>query len=396
MNEQPAAPPRPTATQPVTEPFRWTASHVAAIEPTAANTIPPFAADTHGQRLPDLDVWDMWPVECADGSPPVFAQGRLWIALAAPVLPDPEDRHALARLHWVLEDRLGAWHDGGPAFPDEHTPGSREWSGCALYDPATAQLMCWFTAAGRRDEPQTTFEQRLFWTQGALTWQGNKPAVAAWSTPVEAVAPDDATYLRVVGTAGAAGTIKAFRDPAYVHDPRSGRHLLFFTASKPGSASPWNGLIGMAASDAGPTGPWRLLPPPVCAEGLNNELERPHMRVRGNHYYLFWSTQRKVFAEPGPKGPTGLYGVVGPSPFGPFTPLNGTGLVAANPDDAPWQAYSWWVLNDLSVTSFADLPGVAPGADLDSPALRRQHFAGHPAPWFTLALEGATTRIVPA
>jgi len=101
------------------------------------------------------------------------------------------------------------------------------------------------------------------------------------------VAPDGTTYLRVAGTVGCTGTIKAFRDPAYFRDPRSGRSMLFFTASKPGSVSPWNGLIGVAVSDAGPAGPWHILPPVVCAEGVNNELERPHMRVSGNHYYLF-------------------------------------------------------------------------------------------------------------
>ena len=35
-------------------------------------------------------------------------------------------------------------------------------------------------------------------------------------------------------------------------------------------------------------------------------------------------------------------------------PLNGTGLVFANPDTAPKQAYSWLVLPDLQVTSFID------------------------------------------
>jgi levansucrase len=217
-----------------------------------------------------------------------FAQGALWLALAAPVLPDPEDRHAIARIHLLLEAADGSgWTDCGPAFPDGHTPGSREWSGSALYDAHDGRVRCWFTAAGRRDEASPTFEQRLFVTQGVLQWHGDRPVLLDWSEPAEVAAADGEIYLKVRGSAGGAGTIKAFRDPCYFQDPRSGEHFLFFTASKAASASPWNGVIGVAHSLAGPDGPWRLLPPVVDGDGLNNELERPHMRYQGGHYYLF-------------------------------------------------------------------------------------------------------------
>lgn len=374
--------------------FCWTVAHVAGLYPTAENTIPAFISGHCAPRLPGLDIWDMWPVENLEGHAHTFAQGALWLALAAPVLPDPEDRHAIARIHLLLEAADGSgWTDCGPAFPDGHTPGSREWSGSALYDAHDGRVRCWFTAAGRRDEASPTFEQRLFVTQGVLQWHGDRPVLLDWSEPAEVAAADGEIYLKVRGSEGGAGTIKAFRDPCYFQDPGSGEHFLFFTASKAASASPWNGVIGVAHSLAGPDGPWRLLPPVVDGDGLNNELERPHMRYQGGHYYLFWSTQRKVFAEDGPQGPTGLYGVVGEGPLGPFRPINGDTLVAGNPEEAPWQAYSWWVLGGGRVTSFADLPGVAPdGAPSDAEG-RRRAFGGTLAPWFTLELRGDTSRI---
>jgi len=135
-----------------------------------------------------------------------------------------------------------------------------------------------------------------------------------------------------------------------------------------------------------------FLPPLVDADGLNNELERPHIVRHGGRFYLFWSTQAKVFAADGPSGPNGLYGVVSESLLGPWLPLNGTGLVIGNPADAPFQAYSWLVLDDLSVWSFADLIGLA--TPPRNPAEARSAFAGTPTPVLQLALERDSSRIV--
>jgi levansucrase len=119
-----------------------------------------------------------------------FAQGALWLALAAPVLPDPEDRHAIARIHLLLEAADGSgWTDCGPAFSDGHTPGSREWSGSALYDAHDGRVRCWFTAAGRRDEASPTFEQRLFVTQGVLNGMATGPSCLTGANPPKSPPP---------------------------------------------------------------------------------------------------------------------------------------------------------------------------------------------------------------
>ena len=49
----------------------WTASDLAALTRHAGNTIPPFVLDSNA-RVPGFDLWDMWPVEHADGSLPRF------------------------------------------------------------------------------------------------------------------------------------------------------------------------------------------------------------------------------------------------------------------------------------------------------------------------------------
>ena len=62
---------------------------------------------------------------------------EIWMALAAPRFDDPDERHGHARIHLIhLSD--GIWSDAGPAMPDGFSPGSREWSGSAVLDDATA------------------------------------------------------------------------------------------------------------------------------------------------------------------------------------------------------------------------------------------------------------------
>lgn len=371
----------------------WLAEHVASIGNASGLAIGPIARTDLVPVAAGLDYWDMWPVADSNGMPVSWGDETLWLALAAPTKPDPEERHALARIHLLV--RVGqAWRDCGPAFPDDFTPGSREWSGSAVYTPEDSRLTVYFTAAGRRDEQSVTFEQRLFEASGTLVCDDGRWRIEQWCPPIECVQADGGQYMIVNQAVGEVGTIKAFRDPAWFQDPATMEELLFFTASAPRSTSRWNGLIGLA-SRSDPAQNWQAEGPLISADGLNNELERPHMLVVGGQYYLFWSTQTKVFADGGPVGPTGLYGMVGPTARGPFMPLNGSGLVAANPTQHPWQAYSWWVLADLTVISFADLVEAEPGTDLNDPMVRRRHFGGVPAPEFRLEISDTAVRPVP-
>ena len=117
------------------------------------------------------------------------------------------------------------------------------------------------------------------------------------------------------------------------------------------------------------------------------------MRVVDGRYYLFWSTQAKTFAPEVTSGPTGLYGMVADSLFGPYAPLNGHGLVAANPVEEPEQTYSWWVCHDLSVIGFINHWGMNGEAiDAAAESYTRQ-FAGVPSPRFRLALDGASAKV---
>lgn len=357
----------------------WLGTAVAAIAHSPLPEMP--AIISHAPVLPGIDLWDYWPVQERDGKVAVICGGTLFMLLSAEADGDPENRHGQARIRLMHRTPAG-WTDLGPAFPDGFSPGSREWSGSAVIDAGHTALTLYFTAAGSRGEITLGFDQRLFASRAEL---GGTvlPEIGAWSDPVEIVAADGEVYVREMSGGGAIGTIKAFRDPWFFCDPQDGTEYLLFACSLAKSTSAWNGAVGIAV--AGPGG-WELGPPLIAADGLNNELERPHVVIRDGRYYCFWSTQAKVFANGGPCGPTGLYGMVADAFAGPWRPLNGSGLVLANPAAYPHQAYSWLVQDDLSVLSFIDYPGLS-GPAVDA-AQARRHFGGTPAPELQLYLAG--------
>ena len=362
---------------------RWTAEHVSGIRDQGVSTAALIDQEDFSRIAPDLDIWDAWPVQNDDGMPSQIApEETLWMALGAPRFADPDERHAHARIH-LLQRLDQSWRDLGPLMPDGFSPGSREWSGSALLGEDRRSLTLFFTATGRRGETEPTFEQRLFSAEATLAVSGESRTFINWRNLREIVARDPQHYMASDAGMGTVGTIKAFRDPAYFRDPADERRYLFFAGSRAAPAGEYNGVIG--AITAGPEGEaeWRLLPPLVDATDINNELERPHVITHRGLYYLFWSTQSHVFAPEYTFAPTGLYGMVATSLSGEWRPLNGTGLVFANPEAAPRQAYSWLVLPDLSVISFVD----DWGRGCDAGGQRR--FGATFAPELHLTLSGA-------
>jgi len=360
----------------------WTAEQVGRIALGPGHVAPLIREADFARISPQLDVWDAWPLQDPGGRAIELGAGRtLWMALAAPRRSDPDERHGLARIHLFQRDAAG-WHHLGPALPRDFSPGSREWSGCAVADDDGCALTLYFTATGERGEPELTFKQRLFSARATILRDDAVLGLAEWRDLAEVVEREPRWYMASDAGTGRVGTIKAFRDPAYFRDPRTAKHYLLFAASSAASSSAFNGVVGAAVSGGPRSERWRILPPLLSADGLNNELERPHVVRHRDLYYLFWSTQSHVFDPEGPIGPTGLYGMVSDRIDGGWQPLNNSGLVFANPPEAAAQAYSWLVLGDLSVISFVDNWG-------QKPAAMPRRFGGSFAPTLRLRLDGA-------
>ncbi len=371
---------------------RWTADHVAAIAAQTGHVLPLITAQDVLPSLPGLDLWDMWPIEALDGSTAILAGRQYWFALSAPQFDDPAKRHDHARIRLISCDAAGPsrgdWRDHGNAMPDVYSPGAREWAGSARLDAQISDTVwrftLYFTAAGRRGEAPS-FEQRLFSAQADLLIDDNAASTAHWQ-PVElCVESDHRRYAPTNTGDGQPGMIKAFRDPAIFRDPANGQDYLLFTGSAGWDDHAHNGVIGLAIRTAKG---WDLLDPIASAVGVNNELERAHVRYRGGHYYLFWVTQRHTFNGTGPTGPNGLYAMVSDSLKGPWRPVNGTGLVCSNPEAEPTQAYSWWVTGEDEVIAFTDYWGMQGRTLADHPDLVRSQFGGVPAPVVKLVFDG--------
>lgn len=363
----------------------WTAAHVAAIADHPLPSPGVIGADEAQRMLPDLLLWDMWPLQLADGTIAPVNGGSLWMILAAPDRGDPALRHFEARIRLFHLDASG-WHDLGDMLPDDLGDYEREWSGSALLEEDRVTL--YFTAAGLANRPGG-YQQRLVETTGTLQGDGR---TTGWTPVREIFAADGAMYLVADRHDGAPGTVKAFRDPAFFIDPADGARYIAFTATLAASSAAFNGAIGLARQDA--DGTWQLLDPIVHADTLNNELERAQLVAHQGLYYVFWSTQRSVFAPDGPNGPTGFYGMVAECLSGPWTPLNGTGLVIANPGAEPMQAFSWFASAELVVSSFVDHWGLNGRDPVKNACVAAETFGGTPAPMVRIALDGETSRIV--
>jgi levansucrase len=369
----------------------WTRAHLAVLSESPDHCLPVIGDDGVPHILPDVDFWDLWPMRDADGAVVDVCGGQVWAGLSAPAEGDPGERHDAARVRLVHHTPAG-WVDLGPLFPNGASVGSREWAGALTLNHPSGRVEAYYSAAGVRGEPAPTFRQRIMGASATLRCDDGRPVLTGWTPHRELLAPDGRRYQPANEKTGKPGFIKAFRDPFPIRDPASGDRYLLFTGSLAKAQSPdFNGCIGLATAEG------QMLDPLISADGVNNELERPHLVVHDAHYYLFFSTQRRTFA-PGVTGPTGLYGFVGSALHGPYRPLNGSGLVFQNPPEEPFQAYSWLVLNDLCTTGFVDayaLHGKHPdeltaaGADAV-----RAHFGGTMTPPIWLGLDGDRAWIV--
>ena len=364
----------------------WRPSDVMLAQRATSNL--PVARERDGVRpSPNRYYWDHAPVLGSDGVRATRFGGELWIALSARRSRRPERRHERARLR-LLTRQNSTWHDEGNLLPDGFSPGSREWAGMATLDHAD-RLTLYYTAAGNAGESAASYAQRIFAATALLANSAGKPVLSAWRDLGEIVRADGTRYLPADEADGLPGTIRAFRDPFYFNDPADTTAYLLFSASDARATSDKNGLLGMAtATKSG----WVLQDPILKAEGVTNEMERPHVVHHAGRYYLFWSTHGWTIA-PELNAPTGLYGMVADAIMGPYRPLNGNGLVAANPPEQPYQAYSWFVLNDLTVVSFTDMLDGVIEPQPTSPHYPVGKFEGSFAPEFRIALDGATSRI---
>jgi levansucrase len=388
----------------------WTPEHMRAIRQNDDNTFPALQP---GDDLfaPELFTWDGWPIRNPDGTVAQIDGWVVYVALTAPRQRDASQSNAseapfsdFARWrYWFTRD--GQWKPGGLVFPEGSALGVRQWAGSTMFDPQTRKVTFFYTAVGivpggsEQDYPAEippgnpaagliapVIQQMVSTTANVVTDDSGVRFTEFTPHSVDITA--DGKLYQTFAQYQSQEVVYGMRDPEYFRDPKGGKEYLLFTANTTLAAGPKNGAIGVAQKQA--NGSWKTLPPLLAAPGVNSQLERPHVVVRGDTYYLFFSTHDFTFQDVG-AGPEGLYGFVNTSGDflrGPWRPLNGHGLVLGNPPALPRQAYSYLVLPTGHVMSYinraGDLSGVPGG------------WVGSPAPVVQIEMDGATTRLVQA
>lgn len=348
----------------------WSRQQAQNFELTKENTAPNINPNFK-LAAPDLWIWDTWPLTKRDGSLAVVNGYKVIFALTAPRNVEWNKRHDVAVISYFYSEDGKDWTYKGPAYNIEDALGSRQWAGSAMLDE-NGKVQFFYTATGRKGEAVRTFEQRLVKTTFNISADRNGVYISNWSKHNVILEPDGVYYETMQQAKGP--IIYSFRDPYFFCDPVTGREYLLFEGNKggdnqklkpenigdelfrkthivPPGAENFNGNIGIAVAENKDLTKFKLLQPLLEAAGVNQQLERPQVVFKENQYYLFTISHRFTFA-PGLNGPDGLYGFVGDFLRSKYKPLNGNGLVITNPDNDPYQTYSWYVVSGDSILSF--------------------------------------------
>ena len=267
---------------------------------------------------PGRYLWDSWVLRDDSVTPPLY---RLF-HLDAPQTPDPEARHDQARVRQAVSTDLRTWTDVGEALG----PGDKgRWDDQAIwtgnvYRAADGGYRFFYTGRNQRD--------------GQLQRIGLAKSSDGvhFSRSEHALLEPDGRWYETTETSP---VYKAWRDPTVGTDSATGEHVMLFTARTREGDSRYNGCIG-AARASHLDGPYTATAP-VLAPGRYAQMEVPQVIERNGKVYLFFSCWASdyapAWAEATGGGQSGLHAWVGDSLTGPFSPVNGDGVVTRTDDN---------------------------------------------------------------
>lgn len=397
----------------------WTREQASKIQQNQDNTLPYTDISKLEKFAPGYHIWDTWPLLDREGNIASYKGWKVIFALSAPNDVLPGKVHDIATIRYFYSKNGKDWTLGGELFPNGTAFGQRQWAGSAMLDGD--EIHAFYTATGREGQAQLTYEQRIATAVGKIAADSNGVRFENWGQHKIILEPDGKYYQTREQAQQGEGGGYAFRDPMWFKDPKTGKEYLLFEGNSggtvgerqfkpeyagspeylqqnpvPAGAVHANGNIGIAEVVDGDLTKFKMLPPLVEANFVNEELERPHIVVKDKKYYLFTDSHINKYAE-GLHGPDALYGFVSDSLIGGYKPLNGSGLVLANPPENPYQAYSWLVTPSLNVVGFAHFGNLGSLTIGDvgnqTPEYQFSHFGGTLAPTVKISIKDDTTKI---
>ncbi|MEU0202423.1 MULTISPECIES: glycoside hydrolase family 68 protein [unclassified Streptomyces] len=382
----------------------WSRADALKLKQDRTNTAPRVSPD-FPVMTDKVWVWDTWPLTQLNTRTATYKGWHVIFSLTAPRSVPFGDRHWYAKIGYFYSRDAKSWKYGGDLFPAGTSFGSREWAGSTAL--IGDKVQSFYTASGRDNggvDPSDAL-QRLAQATGKIHADKNRVWFSGFRDH-RIIAEADGKMYQTLEQSQQGPIIYAFRDPFVFRDPRDRKvHLLFegntggtagsYQCTKrdlgdlpaghdvPADSRYYTGNIGLATADGDSMENWKLQPPLLSANCVNQQTERPHLIIRGGKYYLFTISHKFTFA-PGLSGWDGLYGFVGPGLRSDYRPLNGSALVLGNPEDAPTQQYSHYVMPNGLVESFIDTVPTADGGT---------RFGGTLARTLVLSLKDDRTRL---
>ncbi|MFE8048237.1 glycoside hydrolase family 68 protein [Brenneria goodwinii] len=400
-----------------TKPYKpsiWSRADALKVTEDDPTTTQPLVSGDFPVMSDEVFIWDTMPLRDLDGNIASVNGWSVIFTLTASRNPtDPQyqdengnydiasdwnDRHGRAKMYFWYSRTGKDWIMGGRVMADGVSPTTREWAGTPILLNDSGEIDLYYTAV----TPGATIVKvrgRVVTTENAVEMVGfNK---------VKSLFEADGKMYQTESQ----NPYWGFRDPCPFRDPKSHKLYMLFEGNvagergshvvgpdeigdvPPGYEDVGNsryqtGCVGIAVCRDEDGDDWEMLPPLITAVGVNDQTERPHFVFQDGKYYLFTISHKYTYGD-GLTGPDGVYGFVSEDLFGPYVPLNGSGLVLGNPSYQPFQTYSHYVMPNGLVTSFID--SVPTGDDDDDDSYR---IGGTEAPTVQIKLKGAQTFVV--
>lgn len=414
---------------------------VPAFDASTIKNLPSAKGYDEFGNLIDLDVWDSWPLQNADGTVADFHGYNLVFGLAG----DPKrgwDTHIHLFYQKIGDTSFDSWKYAGRVFKDSDHLASNdpilqnqaeEWSGSATLT-SDGQVRLFYT---NRDS--WSLETGHYGKQTLTTAQVNLSQPDADTLKIDGVEDlktifdgDGKFYQNVMQGVEASDPATnmwdnhTLRDPHYVEDEKGRKYLVFeantgtedgyqgeeslfnkafygashtffetelsklLQGSKKRDAEMANGALGIIELNDDYSLK-NVMKPLIASNTITDEIERANIFKMNNKWYLFTDSRGSKMTIDG-IGAKDVYmlGYVADSLTGPYKPLNGSGLVLNMDLDYydPTFTYSHFAVpqkegNNVVITSY--ITNRAIFAD------RHATFA----PSFLLNIDGAKTSVVP-
>lgn len=385
-----------------------------------------IAYDVPGTTMPEIPYnfpvidqenwqWDSWALRDIDGHTITYNGWYILFSLIANrqktggnTIEGWSRRNDFASIGYYYS-RTGNgsdWKFGGHVIAKGANKRSWQWSGCAVMREGTADIVDLFYTSVNEDPPESVVAH----TVGRLCCNEEHVWFQGFEKCEDLFAADGKHYATF-----RQNQFWDFRDPHVVRNPDDGQIYVLFEGNiagkrgtilpttldmgpvPAGTVEPDSGRFSTAAigiarltSDAskGDFSKWELLPPLVTALGVNDQAERPHVVFKDDMTYLFTIAHDSFFSGVA-KGPDGVYGFVSRDGlFGPYKPMNSSGLVLGNPTSAPKETYSHFIDTEGFVQSFID---IVPAKGSDPEQQGDYRIGGTLAPTVRLVLEGESS-----